>query len=484
MAALPIGKALGDPPDGPSYFAVSTFYDASADSVGGSPGGQVWLLDHLGSPRPGWPPALPPVTTPPVIAGLYPNASVFVGCADGYVYERGLDGAPLWRSPVALAGGASGRLAVSRDPVTGIALVAAGSANGDIGVFSDDPGPQPLAWTRRLGDAGFAPDFLWIDFDGSGRPAGNGPTCAVGAPALVVRGPDRLWAFCPSGTSLPGWGGVGDTLVAGLGAGDPDGDGYAEVLIQTVDSQVAFINQSGSPSPGWPRRTTGEAFRTTSPPLALDVDGDAAPEVVTLEAGGLLTALRGDGRVAAGWPLSTGVGVSGAPVAADLDRDGRMELVAPDRYVPESLRFDVNGRFGSLYAYSLAPRPPTAAPTAWPMLAGDPGRTSSLPVDRSPSPPPVSAGPLVGGSLRAFPNPARRRPVSFAYQLTESADVDFTILDASGHEVASFTRPGRRADNLEVWEPGRVPAGLYVARLRFRGATGTHSEAITLGLLR
>ena len=212
--------------------------------------------------------------------------------------------------------------------------------------------------------------------------------------------------------------------------------------------------------------------------------GDAAPEVVTLEAGGLLTALRGDGRVAAGWPLSTGVGVSGAPVAADLDRDGRMELVAPDRSVPESVRFDVNGRFGTLYAYSLPPRPPAPVPTAWPMLAGDPGRTSSLPADRSPSATPAIAGPLVGGSLRAFPNPARRRPVSFAYQLTESADVDFTILDASGHEVASFTRPGRRADNLEVWEPGLVPAGLYVARLRFRGASGTHSEAVTLGLLR
>ena len=35
------------------------------------------------------------------------------------------------------------------------------------------------------------------------------------------------------------------------------------------------------------------------------------------------------------------------------------EIVAPDRSVPESSRFDVNGRFGSLYAYSLPPLPPT-----------------------------------------------------------------------------------------------------------------------------
>ncbi len=490
MAALPIGDPLGDPPDGPSYFSVSTFYDATADSLGGSPGGQVWLLDHVGSPRPGWPAALPSVvTTPPVFAGLYPNAAVYVGCADGRVYKLGLNGTVLWNSPADLAGGVSGRLAVWRDPSTGYALIAAGGANGDVAVFSDAASTWPPGgvsfWPRRLGAAGFAPDFLWIDFDGAGRPAGNGPACAAGVPALITRNADRLWAFCPAGVSLAGWGGSrGDTLVAGLGAGDPDGDGYAEVLIQTVGSQVAFINQSGAPSPGWPRRTTREDFRTDSPPLALDVDGDAAPEVVALDASGLLAALRGDGRVPAGWPLATGVGVSGAPVAADLDRDGRVEIVAPDRSVPDSSRFDVNGRFGTLYAYSLPARPPTAAPIAWPMLGGDPGRTSALLAARSPSAAPPSAGPLIGGTLRAFPNPARRRPVSFAFQLSEPADVDFTIIDPSGHEVTSFTRPGRRADNLEVWEPGRVPAGLYVARLRFRGASGTHDEAIIVGLLR
>ncbi|MEK7330992.1 MAG: hypothetical protein AAB113_09335, partial [Candidatus Eisenbacteria bacterium] len=122
MAALPIGDPLTDPPDGPSYFAVSTYYDASADSIGGVPGGRVWLIDHFGTPRPGWPAALPSiVTTPPVIAGLYPNASVFVGCADGFVYELQLNGVWTQMGPV-LAGGVSGRLAVWRDPSSGTAL--------------------------------------------------------------------------------------------------------------------------------------------------------------------------------------------------------------------------------------------------------------------------------------------------------------------------------------------------------------------------
>jgi M6 family metalloprotease-like protein len=489
MAALPIGDPLTDPPDGPSYFAVSTYYDASADSIGGVPGGRVWLLDHFGAPLPGWPAALPSiVTTPPVIAGLYPNATVFVGCANGHVYEIQLNGAVRRELGPSFLGAVSGRLAVWRDPSSGAALVAAGSEDGEVTVFDAGGGLPPgmLAyWPRHLGSTGFAPDFLWLDFDGNGQPTGATSTCGAGVPALIVHQADRLWAFCPYSGALPGWGrSYGDTLVAGLGAGDPDGDGYAEVLTQSVTSSLAFINQNGYPSPGWPRAATREGFRTDSPPLALDVDGDRRAEVVAMDASGILVAVRGDGRVPAGWPLATGVGAVGSAVAADLDRDGRLEIVAPDRAVPDSLQGDINGRFSTLYAYSLPPQNPDPTVSSWPMLGGDPGRTSALPAGRTASAPPAASGPLEGGSLHAFPNPARRRPVSFAYRLTEPAEVDFTILDTSGHEVASFTRSGRRSDNLEIWEPGPVPAGLYVARLRFRGASSTHTEAITLGLLR
>jgi hypothetical protein len=137
-----------------------------------------------------------------------------------------------------------------------------------------------------------------------------------------------------------------------------------------------------------------------------------------------------------------------------------------------------------LYGYSLpAAVSPLTVPT-WPMRGGNPGRTSALILDPGVVAPAAVAGPLVNGSLKAYPNPARRRPVSFAYQLTEPADVEFRILDTSGHEVASFTRRGRQSDNLEVWDPGSLPAGIYVARLRFRGATAERVETVPVGLLR
>jgi M6 family metalloprotease-like protein len=488
MAAVVTGDGvLGT---GPSLFAVTTFAVSADDTLGG----RAWLVDAQGNPVPGWPVRLPAhATTPPLLAGVWPNVVLFVGAADGNVYALNAAGEIVTSSGTVLPGGVSGRLAFWNGapalpsseaagtcvcPAVRYApgydlMLAAGGAQGDVAVLSYGGccfGLSTLpGWPVHIGAAGFAPDFLWLRLDGAGAQADSG--CA-GHPNLVVHDADRLWAFCATAEPLRGWGrSFGDTLVAGLGAGDPDGDGFPEVLVQTRHSKVAFIHRDGYPSPGWPRAGTHEELVTDSPALALDVDGDGRSEVVTLNGSGVLSALRSDGRTPAGWPLATGAGASGAPVAADLDRDGALELAAPDR---DTL----------LYAYSLDVPAGGPLATSWTMVGGDPGRTSSLPGDRTAQPQAASAGPLVGGSLKAFPNPARRSPVSFAYSLSEDAQVEFRILDTSGHEVASFTRRGVRSENRETWDPGALPAGLYMAHLRFAGARGTQVSIVPVGLLR
>jgi M6 family metalloprotease-like protein len=501
MAAIALGESVfpNEAARGPALFAVSTLPEGPDTS---SAGGRVWLIDHLGNTVPGWPAPLPAiVTTPPVIAGLYPNARVVVGCADGRVYEIGLDGNILAQSPVLWASGITGRLAVdlpgtatAPPPLTSITdLVAAGGATGEVAVIAFDGSQAVLmpGWPRNVGPAGFTPDFLWLDFNGapdgvgplsanSANPLSENSTTATtatpvacgGGRSLVTHDADRLWAHCLTGEPLPGWGqSQADTLVDALGAGDPDGDGYPEVLIQAVRAGIGFVNLTGRPSPGWPKRPTDEQFPSGSTPLALDVDGDGTSEVVALNASGVIAAMRNDGVTPEGWPLATGVGATGSPVAADLDGDSRLDLVAPDR-------------FGRLFAYRIPVTSGRTPATSWIMLGGDIGRSASLPPQLTVEPPVTFAGPLIKGSLKAYPNPARRKPVSFAYQLTEPSDVEFRILDPSGHEVASFTRAGRPADNLEVWDPGALPAGLYLARLRFRGAGTDRVETIPLGILR
>jgi M6 family metalloprotease-like protein len=494
MAAHATGEAtgVGSPPAGPSFFAVST-YPAGADTS--SPGGRVWLIDgtpaRLGQPLPGWPARLPSiVTTPPVIDE---QGTTYVGCADGRVYMIAEDASIVGFSSPPLAGGVVGRLAVvtplNVDPIDEVSrFVAAGGAHGDIAIFEVRAGvlSARAGWPRRVGGfTPFDPEFLWIDFGGAANETGD---CLRGDLSLVVHHADWLWAFCASsGAQLPGWGrDVGDTLIAGLGAGDPDGDGFPEVLTQSVDSEITFWNVTGYPSPGWPRRGTPEQFverplvvgtagarPSMSPALAVDLDADRRSEVVALNVSGIIAALREDGKTPIGWPLATGLGAAGSPLAIDLDRDGRIEVIAPDR-------------LGMLYGYTVPAPRTTPRAIEWPMLGGDPGRTAALALDPTLyAPPPGEVpGPLVNGSLMAYPNPARRHPVSFAYRLTESADVEFRIVDTSGHEVASFTRRGRQSDNLEVWDPSGLPAGLYMARLRFRGAGTDRTEVVPIGVLR
>jgi len=481
---------------GPAMIAVCTLPDGGAPDLAA---GRVWLFDHTGAALPGWPvPLGTQVTTPPVMAAAFGDTFIYVGCADGSVVALNPDGSFAAVNTAKIAGGVAGRLAVFSEPLPDgqggtYFAVAAGGAQGDVVVFDqyfnaanvkarpNAPravifmNPHP-GWPVHTGAAGFAPDFLWLDFAGNSTAGNNvtptGGDCFQGALSLVVHHADVLWGYCLGGQAIPGWGHAsGDTIVAGLAAGDPDADGYPEVITQTTSSQVSYWNVDGRPSPGWPRRGTVETFRTGSSPLAASLDAGSGTQTIALNASGIVDAFDSRGKQAQGWPLASGLGATGTPVLADLDGDHYLELLVPDAK-------------GLMYAYALPTTDQALAGVSWPMLGGDPQRSCSLPVDRTPITPVAASGPLVHGSLKVYPNPARRKPVAFAYTLTEPGEVEFRILDASGHQVASFTRRARQADNVEIWDPGALPAGLYVARLHFKGASSDRVETLPVGLLR
>ncbi len=129
------------------------------------------------------------------------------------------------------------------------------------------------------------------------------------------------------------------------------------MVVGSDDGKVYAWHADGTAVTGWPR-TTGGAVGC-SPALA-DLDGDGKPEVIIGSNDGNVYAWQADGTLAAGWPRATGSPVQGSPAVADVDGDGRMEVF-------------VACLAGSVYAWKCNTR--SHDRLAWPTFQHDAQRT-------------------------------------------------------------------------------------------------------------
>jgi len=192
---------------------------------------------------------------------------------------------------------------------------------------------------------------LVTDFDGDGR-----------AEVVRVIGTSEVWAFDGWGRPLPGWPfrpgpdatGRRLSINAAPAAADLDGDGLPEVLI--VESGLAprllALDDLGRPLPDFPVQLREIVDRQA--PVAGDLDGDGlaeivqatlpfigdllqAPQPVSLESPSpgpaipaALHTLRRDGSEMPGWPFPLGTGAAWGALLADVDGDGRTEVLQGD----------------------------------------------------------------------------------------------------------------------------------------------------------
>ncbi|MEO6462235.1 MAG: T9SS type A sorting domain-containing protein, partial [Candidatus Eisenbacteria bacterium] len=126
----------------------------------------------------------------------------------------------------------------------------------------------------------------------------------------------------------------------------------------------------------------------------------------------------------------------------------------------------------------LAGTPSTAAATsAWTAEGGGPTRSYADPTIYG-SAVGGAATAILDGQVRAYPNPARQQPITFAFRLREAGRVTLSVYDAAARLVERIERDGSASDNAITWDPAGRTSGLYVARIEVPGQVVTTPFAL------
>jgi len=474
------GAQVGD-----SVYAPPAAGDITGDGlpevVVAAAGGMVhaWSVDHSGTmvPAHGWPASLAGrITAGPVLADVDGD-----GTRDVIVLTRNTpasarlhvldeNGSEVAGFPVTLDQDVQAQAAVlTGSSGVGAEAIFVGTLAGRLYSFGPDGRAQ---WSQEVGSAvKCAPVAGRLGLPGAGE---SFRVCAFTADGR---------AFCfeaADGSPAAGWPvSTGGSCLAGGALGDVDGDGLNELVLPVdfPDStapgrhQLFVLDYNGSSRAGFPlpvgsaRMFAGERY--LSAPAIADLDGDGRQDIVLATLGRLALTFAGAGGREPFMRFILGSNSLATPFPADIDGDGNLDLVCADGE-------------GYIYAYATGSRNLAAV---WPGQGGGPARTGmSLALQQNPG---LTESPdvLPERFCYVYPNPVKGGRAHLSYRLgrNDVERVTVEVFTASGERVSDFEGTTAAADGLSnelSWEVDTYASGVYIVLVKAWSAGSGTARAV------
>lgn len=167
-----------------------------------------------------------------------------------------------------------------------------------------------------------------------------------------------LYVYDHNGYVLPGfpfekgWNFASTPAVA-----DFDNDGYLEITASRLGFYTYVIHHDGTLAAGWPQTTIWNDYYST---IAGDVDGDHIPDIVTTAGNGFcpiyqpggVYAWKYDGTPIPGFPKVTEGDAQAPATIADIDNDGKVEIIASSDWDMDFQTASFKER-GTLYVWDI-----------------------------------------------------------------------------------------------------------------------------------
>jgi hypothetical protein len=258
-----------------------------------------------------------------------------------------------------------------------------------------------------------------------------------------------------------------------------NGDGFRDIVYASTNGRIYVLDRNGIMVPPWSTASrfsdlTSEA--AVASPVVADLDGDGKHDVVVGDETGAVAALSGaTGQMLPGFPILLQAEASGTPAVCDCDGDGMSEILVTD--------------FGGTvhmwdYDFPFSP----GGPAPWPQFMHDAQRTGSselaptiVGIDEK-----LPAVPRTLEFAAPRPNPAREGVVlATGVPITENgAAFELAIYDLAGRRVRTvaqgIARPGLGEARWDLCDArgARAPAGVFLARWTIGTSTLTRKVVV------